>query len=36
MLDITMSTASGQLMADLTTGKAPAIDPSPYRVERFA
>ena len=35
MLGISMSTASGQLMADLMTGRAPAIDPAPYRVERF-
>jgi D-amino-acid dehydrogenase len=35
MLGISMSSASGQLMADLMTGRAPAIDPAPYRVERF-
>ena len=35
MLGISMSTASGQLVADLMTGRAPAIDPAPYRVERF-
>ncbi|KAF1695206.1 amino acid dehydrogenase [Pseudoxanthomonas jiangsuensis] len=35
MLGISMSAASGQLMADLMTGRAPAIDPLPYRVERF-
>ncbi|MCD0245725.1 FAD-dependent oxidoreductase [Xanthomonas melonis] len=36
MLGISMSTASGQLMADLITGRAPALDPRPYRAERFA
>ena len=36
MLGISMSSASGQLMADLITGQAPAIDPHPYRAERFA
>ncbi|HET6397614.1 MAG TPA: FAD-dependent oxidoreductase [Pseudoxanthomonas sp.] len=35
MLGISMSAATGQLMADLMTGRAPAIDPTPYRVERF-
>lgn len=35
MLGISMSCASGQLMADLITGQTPAIDPTPYRVERF-
>ncbi|MGV7193926.1 NAD(P)/FAD-dependent oxidoreductase [Xanthomonas axonopodis] len=36
MLGISMSTASGKLMADLITGRAPALDPHPYRAERFA
>ena len=36
MLGVSMSAASGQLMADLITGKTTAIDPSPYRMERFA
>ncbi|MEJ1096664.1 MULTISPECIES: FAD-dependent oxidoreductase [unclassified Pseudoxanthomonas] len=36
MLGISMSTATGQLMADLITQRAPAFDPAPYRVERFA
>ena len=36
MLGISMSTATGQLMADLMTGRSPAFDPSPYRPERFA
>jgi D-amino-acid dehydrogenase len=35
MLGISMSSATGQLMADLICGQAPAIDPTPYRVERF-
>lgn len=35
MLGISMSSATGQLMADLMTGRAPAFDPSPYRPERF-
>ncbi|WP_374012021.1 NAD(P)/FAD-dependent oxidoreductase [Pseudoxanthomonas koreensis] len=35
MLGISMSVATGQLIADLVTGRAPAIDPAPYRVERF-
>ncbi|WP_157062690.1 NAD(P)/FAD-dependent oxidoreductase [Pseudoxanthomonas dokdonensis] len=36
MLGISMSTGSGQLMADLMTGRSPAFDPRPYRVERCA
>lgn len=36
MLGISMSVATGQLMADLMTGRAPAFDPAPYRMERFA
>ena len=35
MLGVSMSAASGQLVADLITGKSPAIDPGPYRMERF-
>ncbi len=35
MLGVSMSTASAQLMADLITGRATAIDPAPYRMERF-
>nr|WP_221301329.1 FAD-dependent oxidoreductase [Pseudoxanthomonas broegbernensis] len=35
MLGISMSAATGQLMADLMTGRTPSIDPAPYRVERF-
>lgn len=36
MLGISMSSGSGQLMADLICGRTPAIDPAPYRPERFA
>ena len=36
MLGISMSTATGQLMADLMMGRTPAFDPLPYRPERFA
>ncbi len=35
MLGISMSAATGQLVSDLLTRRAPAIDPFPYRVERF-
>jgi D-amino-acid dehydrogenase len=35
MMGVGMSAATGQLMADLVTGCAPAIDPSPYRVGRL-
>lgn len=35
MLGVTMSAASGQLMADLIVGDTTAIDPAPYRMERF-
>jgi D-amino-acid dehydrogenase len=30
-----MSCGSAQLLADLMAGRAPAIDPAPYRPERF-
>jgi len=36
MLGISMSSASGQLMADLMTGREPAMDPRPYAPARFA
>ena len=36
MMGVGMSSGSGQLLADLVTGRAPAIDPAPYRPERFA
>jgi D-amino-acid dehydrogenase len=35
MLGITMSAVTGELVRDLVTGAAPAIDPAPFRVERF-
>lgn len=35
MMGVSMSTGTGQLVADLVTGREPAIDPAPYRVERF-
>lgn len=36
MLGISMSAGTGQLMSDLITGRTPAIDPLPYRPERFS
>lgn len=36
MLGISMSVATGQLMADLIAGREPAIDPVPYSPGRFA
>lgn len=35
MLGVTMSAASGQLLADLIAGNPTTIDPAPYRMERF-
>ncbi|WP_295555294.1 NAD(P)/FAD-dependent oxidoreductase [uncultured Stenotrophomonas sp.] len=35
MLGISMSAGTGQLIADLLCGRTPAIDPAPYRPERF-
>lgn len=35
MMGVGMSAGSGQLLADLVSGRTPAIDPSPYRMERF-
>ena len=35
MMGVGMSTGTGQLVADLIAGRAPAIDPAPYRIERF-
>jgi D-amino-acid dehydrogenase len=32
---LTLGPVSGRLMADLVTGAAPFVDPSPYRAERF-
>ena len=36
MLGVSMSVATAQLLADLVTGAVPAIDPAPYRLDRFA
>ncbi|CAG4975565.1 NAD(P)/FAD-dependent oxidoreductase [Novilysobacter luteus] len=36
MMGVGMSTGTGQLVADLMTGHAPAVDPAPYRPDRFA
>lgn len=35
MLGVSMSTGTAQLVADEITGRAPTIDPAPYRPERF-
>ncbi|MFD0740438.1 NAD(P)/FAD-dependent oxidoreductase [Lysobacter koreensis] len=35
MMGVGMSAGTGQLLADLLAGRAPAIDPAPYRPERF-
>lgn len=35
MMGVGMSAATGQLVADLVSGRAPAIDPAPYRVDRL-
>jgi len=35
MLGVSMSVATAQLVADLLVGASPAIDPAPYRLERF-
>ena len=36
MMGVGMSSGTGQLLADLMSGHAPAIDPAPFRPERFA
>jgi D-amino-acid dehydrogenase len=36
MLGVSMSAITAELVADLVTGRAPRIDPVPYRIERFA
>jgi D-amino-acid dehydrogenase len=36
MMGVGMSAGTGQLLADLLTDSAPAIDPAPYRPDRFA
>ncbi|HEV8693603.1 MAG TPA: FAD-dependent oxidoreductase [Lysobacter sp.] len=35
MMGVSMSAATGQLVADLMTGRAPAVDPAPYSPARF-
>ena len=35
MLGVSMSPATGQLVADLVCGRAPRLDPAPYSPERF-
>lgn len=35
MMGVGMSAGTGQLLADLVSGHAPAIDPAPYAAERF-
>ncbi|OWQ50801.1 FAD-dependent oxidoreductase [Stenotrophomonas maltophilia] len=35
MLGVSMSAGIGQRIADLVCGHTPAIDPAPYRPERF-
>ena len=35
MMGVGMSAGTGQLLADLVSGRAPAIDPTPYRPDRF-
>lgn len=35
MMGVGMSCGSAQLLTDLITGRPPAIDPAPYRMERF-
>lgn len=36
MMGVGMSSGTGQLIADLVEGRTPAIDPAPYRPDRFA
>ena len=36
MMGMGMSAGTAQLVADLVCGRAPAIDPAPYRTDRFA
>ena len=35
MLGVSMAPSTGQLIAELISGKHPHIDPHPYRVDRF-
>jgi D-amino-acid dehydrogenase len=36
MLGVSMSISTAELVADLVCGRAPALDPAPYRPERLA
>lgn len=36
MMGVGMSAGSAQLLADMMAGRSPALDPAPYRPERFA
>ncbi|HEY0660478.1 MAG TPA: FAD-dependent oxidoreductase [Lysobacter sp.] len=36
MMGVSMSAATGQLVADLLSGRGTAVDPAPYRVDRFS
>ena len=36
MMGMGMSAGTGRLLADLMTGRTPAIDPAPYAPSRFA
>jgi glycine/D-amino acid oxidase-like deaminating enzyme len=36
MMGVGMSAGTGQLMADLLAGRAPAVDPAPFDPARFA
>ena len=35
MMGVSMSAGTGQLLADMMTGRAPSLDPTPYRPDRF-
>ncbi|KAB8172291.1 FAD-dependent oxidoreductase [Lysobacter maris] len=35
MMGVSMSAATAQLLADLMAGRTPALDPAPFRMERF-
>ncbi len=35
MMGVGMSSGTGQLIADLMTGRAPAVDPAPFQPDRF-
>jgi D-amino-acid dehydrogenase len=34
-LGLTLGPISGRLLAEMMTGEAPAIDPEPFRADRF-